>query len=187
MQWTPSWRTCPTRATTKVAAGHDSDSGHGHGHGVSGDADRCWLGIALGLIVSFMVAEVIVGLIAGSLALISDAGHMLTDAASIVLALIAIRLAARPARGQYTYGLKRAEILSAQANGITLLLLAVFFTYEGVRRLIDPPPVGVPVRIVSPAANGRTWSVSGAGRSFPPRGARAGSGRVDRSLDAGRR
>lgn len=151
--------------------GHDRPgAGHGHGHGVSGDADRRWLGIALGLIVAFMVVEVIVGLIAGSLALISDAGHMLTDAASIVLALIAIRLAARPARGQYTYGLKRAEILSAQANGITLLLLAVFFTYEGVRRLIDPPPVeGLLVLItalvgivVNVAA---TWAISKANRS----------------------
>ncbi len=115
-----------------MADGSDAHAGHGHGHGhgLSGDADRRWLGIALGLIVTFMVVEVVVGVIAGSLALISDAGHMLTDAASIVLALVAIRLAARPARGHYTYGLKRAEILSAQANGVSLLLLAVFFIYE---------------------------------------------------------
>ncbi|MDT5340297.1 MAG: cobalt-zinc-cadmium efflux system protein, partial [Mycobacterium sp.] len=90
------------------------DQGHqGHSHGVSADADRKWLTLALILIVGFMAAEVAVGIIAGSLALITDAGHMLTDAVSIVLALIAIRLAARPARGGYTYGLKRAEILSA--------------------------------------------------------------------------
>jgi cobalt-zinc-cadmium efflux system protein len=150
--------------------GHAAGHGHGHGHGVTGDADRRWLGIALGLIVTFMVAEVVVGIIAGSLALISDAGHMLTDAASIVLALVAIRLAARPARGQYTYGLKRAEILSAQANGITLLLLAAFFVYEGVWRLIDPPEVeGLLVLItalvgivVNVAA---TWALSRANRS----------------------
>src|SRR6187455_1858639 len=61
--------------------------------------------------------------------------------ASIALALAALRLAARPARGSYTYGLKRAEILSAQANGLTLLLLAAFFVYEGIWRLIDPPEV----------------------------------------------
>jgi len=124
-----------------MADTHGHDHGHGHGHGPSADADRRWLGAALGLIVAFMVGEVVVGLAAGSLALISDAGHMLTDAASIVLALVAIRLAARPAQGGFTYGFKRAEILSAQANGITLLLLAVWFVYEGVARLIAPPAV----------------------------------------------
>ncbi len=117
------------------------DHGQGHSHGMSADADRKWLTIALILIIGFMAAEVTVGVLAGSLALISDAGHMLTDAASLVLALIAIRLAARPARGGYTYGLKRAEILSAQANGITLLLLASYFIFEGVRRLLDPGEV----------------------------------------------
>ncbi|MBN9112333.1 MAG: cation transporter [Pseudonocardia sp.] len=159
-------------------AGHDTAApaaqghghGHGHGHGVSANADRRWLTIALVLIAGFMVAEFVVGLIAGSLALLSDSAHMLTDAASIVLALIAIRLAARPATGGYTYGLRRAEILSAQANGITLLLLAVWFVYEGITRLIDPPPVeGGPVLItalvgivVNVAA---TWCISRANRS----------------------
>ena len=66
---------------------------------------------------------------------------MLTDAAAIAFALIAARLAARPARGNLTYGLKRAEILSAQANGITLWLLAAWFRYEAIRRLIRPPEV----------------------------------------------
>jgi cobalt-zinc-cadmium efflux system protein len=122
--------------------GHDSHGGHaGHSHGVSADADRRYLLGALGLIAAFMAAEVTVGFFAHSLALISDAGHMLTDAASIALALIAMRLAARPAKGSLTFGLKRAEILSAQANGITLLALAAIFLYEAVRRLISPPPV----------------------------------------------
>ncbi|MGR6969036.1 cation diffusion facilitator family transporter [Streptomyces cynarae] len=123
--------------------GHEHGAGDhsGHSHGVSADADRRWLGLALGLIAVFMVAEVAVGIVAGSLALISDAAHMLTDAASIVLALIAMRLAARPARGGFTYGLKRAEILSAQANGLTLLLLGAWLAYEAVRRLIAPPQV----------------------------------------------
>jgi cobalt-zinc-cadmium efflux system protein len=84
---------------------------------VSGDADRRWLTVGLALITVFMAAEVVVGFLARSLALLSDAAHMLTDAASIVLALVAMRLAARPTRGGYTYGLKRAEILSAMANG----------------------------------------------------------------------
>ncbi len=120
---------------------HDRVGHAGHSPGVNADADRRLLAIALALIVGFMLAEVTAGVFAHSLALIADAGHMLTDAAAIALALIAMRLAARPARGSYTYGLKRVEILSAQANGVTLLLLAVFFTVEGARRLVDPPDV----------------------------------------------
>jgi cobalt-zinc-cadmium efflux system protein len=81
---------------------HGTESGQGHGHGVAANADRRWLGIALGLIVAFMAVEVVVGVVAQSLALLSDAAHMLTDAASIVLALVAMRLAVRPARGFYT-------------------------------------------------------------------------------------
>jgi cobalt-zinc-cadmium efflux system protein len=148
------------------AAGH----GHGHGHGVSADADRKLLGGALALILAFMAAEVIVGFAAGSLALITDAAHMLTDAAAIALALIAIRLSARPPAGGYTYGLKRVEILSAQANGITLLLLAAFFVYESVNRMIHPPDVegalvlitgvvGIVVNLIA------TWLISKANRS----------------------
>jgi cobalt-zinc-cadmium efflux system protein len=137
---------------------------------MTADADRKWLSIALVLIVGFMAVEVVVGVIAGSLALITDAGHMLTDAASIVLALVAIGLAARPARGDYTYGLKRAEILSAQANGITLLLLAAYFIFEGIRRLIDPGEVegllvfvtalvGIVINVAA------SWCISRANRS----------------------
>jgi cobalt-zinc-cadmium efflux system protein len=121
------------------------DQGHGHDHdhgaAVSADADRRYLTAALGLILAFMSAEVVVGLAASSLALISDAGHMLTDAAALGLALFAMRLAARPAGGPWTYGLRRAEILSAQANGITLLVLVLVFGYAAVRRLVEPPAV----------------------------------------------
>ena len=106
-------------------------TGYSHSHGpggptvaASGPRNTRYLAAALALILAFMAVEVIVGILAKSLALISDAGHMLTDAAAIALALIAARLAARPARGNLTYGLKRVEILSAQANGITLWLLA---------------------------------------------------------------
>lgn len=112
-----------------------------HDHGIDASADRRYLALALALIAGFMLVEVVVGVLASSLALITDAGHMLTDAVAIGLALVALRLAARPARGSFTYGLKRAEILSAQANGITFLLLVGYFTYEGVRRLFDPPDV----------------------------------------------
>ncbi|MFF1408690.1 cation diffusion facilitator family transporter [Streptomyces sp. NPDC058289] len=153
--------------------GHDGHNGHGHAghsHGVAADADRRWLGIALGLITGFMAIEVVIGVLAHSLALISDAAHMLTDAVSIVLALIAMRLAARPARGGFTYGLKRAEILSAQANGLTLLLLAVWLAYEAVRRLLDPPPVEGGLVLVTALAGivvniAAAWCISKANRT----------------------
>jgi cobalt-zinc-cadmium efflux system protein len=88
-----------------------------------------------------MAGEVVVGFVVGSLVLLADAGHMLTDAGAIALALVAMRLAARPAAGAYTYGLKRAEILSAQVNGLTLAVLVVVFVVEGVRRIVHPPDV----------------------------------------------
>ncbi|GAA5180822.1 cation diffusion facilitator family transporter [Rugosimonospora acidiphila] len=103
--------------------------------------DHRLLGGALALILAFMVGEVTVGLVAGSLALLSDAAHMLTDAAALILALVAMRLAARPPHGGYTYGLRRAEILSAQANGLALLILSVVLAVEAVRHLIAPPRV----------------------------------------------
>lgn len=118
-----------------------SHSHAGHHHGATADADRGKLRLALALIVGFMAAEVVAGIAANSLALLSDAAHMLTDAAAIALSLLALRLAARPPGGSMTFGLKRAEILSAQVNGITLLVLASLIAYEGVRRLIDPPGV----------------------------------------------
>jgi cobalt-zinc-cadmium efflux system protein len=150
--------------------GHDTEGGQGHGHGVAARADRRWLTIGLALITAFMAVEVVIGVLARSLALLSDAAHMLTDAASIVLALVAMRLAARPARGAYTYGLKRAEILSAQANGVTLLVLSVWLTYESIRRLIAPPQVaGGPVvitAVVGIAVNvAVAWSISRANRA----------------------
>jgi cobalt-zinc-cadmium efflux system protein len=99
------------------------------------------LRLALGLIVGFMLVEVAAGLIAGSLALLSDAAHMLTDAAALGLALVAARLAARPAAGAFTFGLKRAEILSAQVNGGALGALGLVIAVDAVRRLFEPPTV----------------------------------------------
>jgi cobalt-zinc-cadmium efflux system protein len=137
---------------------------------VSADSDRRWLLTGLALILAFMAVEVAVGFVAHSLALISDAAHMLTDAGSILLALFAMRLAARPARGGYTFGLKRAEILSAQANGITLLVLSVFLAFESIRRLIDPPDVTgglvLVTALVGIAVNiAAAWSISKANRT----------------------
>jgi cobalt-zinc-cadmium efflux system protein len=114
---------------------------HAHGHVHAADTDARRLGAAFALIVTFMVAEVVAGIVASSLALLSDAGHMLTDAVALGLALAALRLAERPPAGSFTYGMKRAEILSAQINGVTLLLLGVLIVYEGIRRLIEPPDV----------------------------------------------
>ncbi|MEA2214763.1 MAG: cobalt-zinc-cadmium efflux system protein, partial [Solirubrobacteraceae bacterium] len=118
---------------------HDHD--HTHSHGVSADADRGKLTIALSLIAGFMLVEVVVGALAHSLALLSDAAHMLTDAGALALSLVAIRLAARPAKGAMTYGLKRVEILSAQFNGATLLVLGLLIVFEGITRLVNPPDV----------------------------------------------
>ncbi len=113
----------------------------GHSHAVNADADHRKLSVALGLIVAFMAVEIAAGVLAHSLALLSDAAHMLADAAAIGFSLFALRLAARPARGAMTFGFKRMEILSAQANGVTLLVLAAFITYEAIRRLFDPSHV----------------------------------------------
>ncbi len=150
--------------------GHGHGGHGGHSHGVAADADRRWLVSALALIVVFMAGEVVVGFAARSLALISDAAHMLTDAASIVLALVAMRLAARPARGGYTYGLKRAEILSAQANGVTLLVLSAWLGYEAITRLIEPPEVTGSLVLVTALVGivvnlAAAWCMSKANRS----------------------
>jgi cobalt-zinc-cadmium efflux system protein len=144
--------------------------GHDHAHDVTGETDRRHLTIALGLIVAFMAVEVVVALLANSLALLSDAAHMLTDAGALGLSLVALRLAARPAAGAMTFGLKRAEILSAQANGAALVVLAGIIVFEAIRRLIDPPGVdgwavvvtalaGIAVNLVA------TWQLAKANRT----------------------
>ena len=115
---------------------------HSHTDGaVSAGRDRRALAGALALLVAFMAGEVVAGLIADSLALLADAGHMLTDAAALGLALFAASMAARPAQGQWTYGYKRVEVLAAQINGLTLLVIGIWIVYGAVRRLIDPPDV----------------------------------------------
>ena len=116
-----------------------------------------------------MAVEVVVGLLASSLALLSDAAHMLTDAGAIALALVAARLASRPATGGYTFGLKRAEILSAQVNGVTLVALAAVILFEGIRRLVDPLDVeGTAVLVVALAGIvvnlAATFTLAGADR-----------------------
>jgi cobalt-zinc-cadmium efflux system protein len=126
-------------------ATHAHRGTHTHAHGrsvpIESPSDARRLRIALGLIVGFIVLEITFGVIAHSLALLSDAGHMLTDAAALGFSLVALALASRPARGAMTFGFSRAEALSAQANGVTLLVLAAFITYEGIARLVHPPTV----------------------------------------------
>ena len=112
-----------------------------HSHGLRARADSRKLGRALALIVAFIAVEIATGVLAHSLALLSDAAHMLADAAAIGFSLVALKLAARPAAGALTFGLKRVEILSAQANGVSLLILAAFITYEAINRLLAPPAV----------------------------------------------
>lgn len=150
--------------------GEHGKGGHaGHSHGVKEDADTKRLAIALGLIVGFMAVEVVVGILAHSLALLSDAAHMLTDAGALVMSLVVIRLVKRPAGGNLTFGLKRTEILSAQANGATLLVLAGLIIYEGINRLISPPAAGgqaiLVVALVGVVVNlFATWQLSKANR-----------------------
>jgi cobalt-zinc-cadmium efflux system protein len=153
-----------------------------HAHGPASGADARWLSGALTLILAFMAAEVIAGVAAHSLALISDAAHMLTDAASIGLVLVTARLAARPPAGGYTYGLKRTEIMSAQANGITLVLLAAWLGYTAIRHLVTPPAVtggtvlgvalaGVAVNVAATLLIARAGGGHGAPRSLNLAGA----------------
>jgi cobalt-zinc-cadmium efflux system protein len=126
------------------------DHAHVHHHAPARGAEQRGIKLALALILAFMVVEIVAGILASSLALLSDAAHMLTDAVALGLALTAARLATRPAAGALTYGLGRAEILSAQANGLTLLILAGLIVYGGIRRLISPPAVdGVPMLVVA--------------------------------------
>jgi cobalt-zinc-cadmium efflux system protein len=128
---------------------HDHDhSRDGHSHAPSADADHRWLAIALAFIAGFMGVEVVAGILAGSLALLSDAAHMLTDAGSIALALVTARLAARPAAGAFTFGFARAEIVSAQINGAALFVLAGVIAVEAVGRLGSPPSVEGQVVVV---------------------------------------
>jgi cobalt-zinc-cadmium efflux system protein len=129
-----------------TAAGHD----HDHGHGLGVDCDRRYLTVALALIVGFMAVEVVVAVFAHSLALLADAGHMLTDVGAIGGSIWALRLALRPACNTWSFGLKRAEILAAAVNGVTLLVVGLLVLFEAVQRLIHPAPVaGVPLVVVA--------------------------------------
>jgi len=148
---------------------HDHRAGS-HSYAPGTGSDRRYLLIALALLVAFMLGEVIAAVISGSLALLSDAGHMLADVGALAGALWAIRLAARPPSGAWTFGWKRAEILSAAVNGITLLVVSGIVAVEAITRLIHPPRVDgglvVVVATVGIAVNiTAAWMLARANRS----------------------
>ncbi len=116
-------------------------SGHDHDHGLATSGNRRPLAVVLGISSAILVVEVIGALISGSLALLADAGHMLTDVAGLTLALIAAVLVERPATSRRTWGYRRAEILAAAAQAAVLLAVGIFVVVEAVRRLITPPDV----------------------------------------------
>ena len=118
--------------------------------GASAGRHKGMLASALGLTLAFMLIEVIGGLWTGSLALLADAAHMLTDAGGLALALVAIRFSEKPATPQKTYGYVRMEVLSALANSVVLLLLTIYIFYGAYERFIDPPEImGGPMLIVA--------------------------------------
>src|SRR5438046_7557226 len=112
---------------------------HDHDHRLA--TDRRALTVALVLVVALMAGEVVAGMIGHSLALLADAGHLFTDAAALAFALFASAMAARPAAGRWTFGYSRLEILAAQANGITLGLIALWVIWSAVHRLVTPHDV----------------------------------------------
>ncbi len=163
------WLVGPCGKLGDLVAHEHAHSHAAHAHDADAGTDAGKLAIALALILGFMTVEVTAGILASSLALLSDAAHLLTDAAALGLSLVVVRLAQRPAHGAMTYGLKRTEILSAQFNGATLLVLALLIVYEGIRRLISPPGVAgaavLIVALVGIAVNlVATWTLSRANR-----------------------
>ena len=148
--------------------GH-SHAGHTHGGGTAGGRHKGKLKGALALTAGFMVVEAVGGWLTGSLALVADAAHMLTDAGGLALALIAIRFAERAATPQKTYGYVRLEILAALLNAVVLLLLTIFILYEAVDRFLNPPPVlagpMLAVALVGLAVNFTSMKLLSAGSS----------------------
>ncbi len=161
------------RSPRADADGHGkrrSSSDHDHTHGALAAADRRYLLGALGLIVGFMAFEVVAAALSGSLALLADAGHMLTDVGALSGAVWAVHLAARPPTDRFTFGLKRAEILSAAINGVTLLVVAALVGSNAISRLATPSPVdGLALVVVAGmgvAVNlAATWILAKANRS----------------------
>src|SRR5918997_3821422 len=125
-------------------AGHShTEHSHYHSHGGhgSGKADRRALTLVLALTTAFLVAEVVGGLLTGSLALLADAGHMASDSAAIGVSLFAFWLSQRPATPNRSFGYRRAEILAAVFNGMTLVAISIWIFVEAFRRFQEAPQV----------------------------------------------
>lgn len=151
----------------------------GHTHDVGPESDHRYLTVTLTLLIAFMAFEVVTAFVSHSLALLADAGHMLADVGAIAGSLIALRLAGRPETGSHTFGMKRAEILAAAGNGLTLLVVSALVTFESIVRLVHPVSVhgatlivvaaiGVAVNVVITVtlskANRRSLNIEGAYR-----------------------
>ncbi len=123
---------------------------HDHQRPSSAGSNQARLGVALGLAAAYMIAEVVGGLWTGSLALLADAGHMLSDVVALSLSVLAIRLARRPATAQQTYGHHRTEILAALAHGLLLVGVAVYIVTEAAERIQSPQPIlGGPMLVIA--------------------------------------
>ena len=133
-----SWRGAAARPDPDLTVAHAH--GHSHDHGAAAGQPRR-LAVVLAITSAVLVAEVVGAVLTGSLALLADAGHVLTDIAGLVLALLAARLVARPADERRTWGFRRAETLAAAAQAALLLAVGVYVLVEGIRRLLDPAPV----------------------------------------------
>lgn len=120
---------------------HPHGHGHSHGHGTAAQAHRGRMVAVLVITLVVLVVEVVGGVLSGSFALLADAGHMLTDAAGVALALGATAIAARPATATQTFGWQRAEILAALVNGVVISVVGVLVLVGGVRRLVSPGEV----------------------------------------------
>ncbi|GGY52774.1 cation diffusion facilitator family transporter [Parvularcula lutaonensis] len=145
-------------ATSQSNKQHAHHHGCAHGeHGGHADNSGRRLGVALGIIAGFAIVEIIGGLLSGSLALLADAGHMVTDAAALALALSAQWLAKRPVSDRFPFGWKRAQVLAAFLNAMGLLAIVGFLLFEAFQRLGDPQPINAPlmlgVAVVGLAAN----------------------------------
>lgn len=114
---------------------------HNHGHSHAHSANKKTLSISLVIITAYMVIEVIGGLMTNSLALLADAGHMLSDALSLFIALMAFQFSSREADYNKTFGYKRFEILAAVINGATLILVSAYIIYEAIQRFQNPPEI----------------------------------------------
>ena len=148
---------------------HDHHHGHSHGVGADHADNERRMGLAALLTGGFMVAELVGGIAAGSLALLADAGHMLTDFASLALAWFAFRLARRPADWKRTYGFDRFQVLIAFTNGLALFVIAAWIVYEAIERLMGTPHVSGGIMVVVASAGllvniGAFWLLQGADR-----------------------